>query len=243
MGSPVYVPLHGPSVRADPRPATSTPPSDVPSVVAWRAVPGATPHRSAPTAGILVVHDAWGLDADIQALADALAAAGYVVLAPDLAAGWLPTDLDAAEALARSIDPADAARVLAAAVDALRADAAVGRQRVGAIGLGMGAPLAAFVATLRADIAAVVLAGPGPDLADDAWSRTEAAFLALPPAEVEAVVLDAQTWADRLRASGLDVLVAPAAVPPIDAPAPTSSHEAVELALPGALGFLARHLG
>ena len=237
MGSIVWVPLGGPSMLAEPRPTTVERPTDTPSVEAWRV---AGPLSGS---GLMVVHDAWGVDREVRNLADALAATGYTVIAPDLAAGWLPQDAREAELLAASISPEAAARVLAATIDALRAYPSVERQRVGVIGLGMGAPLAAFLATLRADVAAVICAGPVPDLPADTWGRADAAFLVLPPAEADDAVADASAWADTLRTLGLDVTVAPAAVPAADGEQPADPAALVEWALPGARDFLARHLG
>jgi dienelactone hydrolase len=237
MGSLVHVSLGGPSIILSPRPASAARPADAPFVEAWRSVAGA------PAPGLVVVHDAWGLDAEVRALTHALAGAGFAVLAPDLAAGRRPSAVAEAEALAATIDPEDVGRVLAATIDALRADARVSRQRVGVIGLGMGAPLAAFAATLRADVAAVVLAGPGPDLPADAWGRTEAAFLLLPPAESAEAVEEAVAWADHVRALGREVVVAPAPMPESDQPPPADPVSAAEWALPGALAFFRRHLG
>ncbi len=245
MGHLVRVPLRGPSVISDPRPARPAPADPAADPVASHdaSVPAL---RSVPATGrgpgLVLVHDAWGLHDEVGALADALAAAGYAVLAPDLADDRRPTDAEGALALAAGIDPEDAGRALAATVDALRADASVDRTRVGTIGLGMGAPLAAFLATLRPDIAAAVLAGPAPDLPEEAWARSEAAFLVLPPAEDEEAVAAAETWADRLRSFGREVVVAPAPLTPDDEPAGPGAA-AVEAALPGALAFLVRHLG
>jgi carboxymethylenebutenolidase len=80
--------------------------------------------------GVLLIHEWWGLNEDITALADALAAEGYVVLAPDAYRGrttslipraiWLVTttpqpqiaaDIDSALAYLRQLDEVDAARV------------------------------------------------------------------------------------------------------------------------------------
>jgi len=108
--------------------------------------------RGAPPAGqgrgVLLVHDAWGLDEDAAALVAALAAAGFVVLAPDLLGGRRAADADEARALAAGLDAEDASLVLAAAVDAITADASTRSGPLGAVGKGMGAPLVAFVATL-----------------------------------------------------------------------------------------------
>jgi dienelactone hydrolase len=252
------VAMAGPSVLTDPRPATREAPVGVASVAGWLAIPrrgpavapppnlpGPQPAGAPPTllAGLVLVHDVWGLDDRIRDLADALAGAGYVVLAPDLVAGQLPGDVAAAEALLRGVDPDDASRALVAAVDAIRAEPAVGRQRVGVIGIGMGAPLAAFLATLRADVAAVVLTGSGPDLPEEDWDRTGAAFLVLPPASSDDEVDATRAWAERLAALGRDVRVEPAASPEPGAAPPATAAEAVEAELPGALEFLEAHLG
>jgi carboxymethylenebutenolidase len=44
----------------------------------------AEPHHRGPAPGVLVLHEAYGMNDDIKAHADRLAAAGYLALAPDL---------------------------------------------------------------------------------------------------------------------------------------------------------------
>jgi carboxymethylenebutenolidase len=44
----------------------------------------ATPAGDAPWPGVVLIHEAWGLDENMRAHADRLAAAGYLTLAPDL---------------------------------------------------------------------------------------------------------------------------------------------------------------
>jgi dienelactone hydrolase len=145
--------------------------------LAIAALRGAPPGGRGP--GILLVHDAWGLDEDAAALVAALAGAGCVVLAPDLFGGRRAADSDEARALATGLDPEDASLVLAAAVDAITADLGTRPGPLGAVGIGMGAPLVAFVATLRPEIAFAVLAGPVPDLPLEAWARAEADLVVL----------------------------------------------------------------
>lgn len=63
---------------------TTMPGADRSPVPAYVAVPVPTVHRPGPWPGVVLVHDAFGLTDDAKEQADWLAAAGYVVVAPDL---------------------------------------------------------------------------------------------------------------------------------------------------------------
>jgi carboxymethylenebutenolidase len=90
----------------------------------------AQPDGPGPHPAVLLIHEWWGLNQDITALADTLAAEGYVVLAPDAYRGrttnlipraiWLVSttpqpqigsDMDSALAHLRQLDNVDPARV------------------------------------------------------------------------------------------------------------------------------------
>lgn len=158
----------------------------VPTVSACRAVPMSGPDaaRGPLAPPLLIVHGAWGLDEAVCDLADALAADGRLVLAPDLAGGIRPADPEAAAALLATLNPDEAIRGLAASVDALRADPFGGGDRIEVVALGAGAPLAAFLAVVRPEITGIVLAGGDPpDLPVAAWDGIEADALVLLDAE------------------------------------------------------------
>jgi dienelactone hydrolase len=177
----------------------------------------ASGEAAGPGPGVLLVHDAWGLDEEAEALAGALATAGFRVLAPDLLAGRIAGDADEAFALAEGLDPARSVGLVAAAVDALTADSnvrtpardpAARRRAIGAVGIGMGAPLAAVAATLRLEIAVAILDGPLPELAIEAWERAEARLVVV-AAPDDPEVSEPEALLDAPRAAGLEVEVVP----------------------------------
>jgi carboxymethylenebutenolidase len=68
-----------------------------------------------------VIQEWWGLDSGIKEMADRLAAAGFVALAPDLYHGELAAhdEMDKAGQLMQSLPPDRAGRDMSAAVDYL----------------------------------------------------------------------------------------------------------------------------
>lgn len=116
------------------------------------------------TAGVLVVHDWYGLLPHVRASCDELAAAGLAALAPDLYDGRTTTDSGQAEALMEALDN-DAAR---ARLDAATADLRerAGGGPVGGLGFSMGGFLTLLQATTGAyDAAAVYYAALDPERA------------------------------------------------------------------------------
>lgn len=103
--------------------------------------------------GVIVVQEWWGLDSGIKEMADRLAAAGFVALAPDLYHGELAghTEMDKAGELMQSLPPDRAGRDMSGAVDFLADHDATTGDGIGVMGFCMGGLLTFVLAALRPD--------------------------------------------------------------------------------------------
>ena len=103
--------------------------------------------------GVVVIQEWWGLDSGIKTMADRLAEAGFVALAPDLYRGDLAghEEMDKAAELMTSLPPDRAARDLSGAVDYLAGHDAVTGDGVGIVGVCMGGMLSFLLAASRPD--------------------------------------------------------------------------------------------
>ena len=103
--------------------------------------------------GVLVIQEWWGLDSGIKEMADRLAAAGFVALAPDLYHGELAAhdEMDKASHLMQSLPPDRAGRDMSGAVDYLASHDAVTSKGIGVVGFCMGGMLAFIIAANRPD--------------------------------------------------------------------------------------------
>lgn len=103
--------------------------------------------------GVIVVQEWWGLDSGIKEMADRLAAAGFVALAPDLYHGELAehTEMDKASELMQQLPPDRAVRDMSGAVDFLAAHDAVSTNTIGVMGFCMGGMLTFLLAADRPD--------------------------------------------------------------------------------------------
>jgi carboxymethylenebutenolidase len=88
--------------------------------------------------GVVVVQEWWGLTSHIADVANLLAAAGFVALAPDLYGGATTHDADEAGTLMQALPVDQAARDLGGAVDYLLGHDAVTSSTIGAVGFCMG---------------------------------------------------------------------------------------------------------
>ena len=103
--------------------------------------------------GVLVIQEWWGLDSATKEMADRLAAAGFVALAPDLYHGELAghTEMDKAGKLMHALPPDRAGRDMSGAIDYLASHPAVKGEGIGVVGFCMGGMLALIIAANRPD--------------------------------------------------------------------------------------------
>ena len=128
--------------------------------------------------GVLVIQEWWGVDASLKQMADRLAAAGFVALAPDLYHGEVAghTEMDKAANLMQSLPPDRAAKDMSGAVDYLAGHKAVTSKSIGVVGFCMGGMLSFLLAAGRPDkIKAIVpfYGFPQGDMEPD-WSQLQA---------------------------------------------------------------------
>ena len=103
--------------------------------------------------GVLVIQEWWGVDASLKQMADRLAAAGFVALAPDLYHGEVAghTEMNKAAHLMNSMPADRASRDMSGAVDYLAGHKAVTSRSVGVVGFCMGGMLSFLIAANRPD--------------------------------------------------------------------------------------------
>lgn len=96
--------------------------------------------------GLLVLQEFWGLNDHIKDVTRRLAAEGFVALAPDMYDGKVTADPTVARQMLTSLDPAAALQKLHGAVDCLKTNANVAKDKIGVIGFCMGGFLALNIA-------------------------------------------------------------------------------------------------
>lgn len=132
-------------------------------------------------AGVVVLHAWWGLNADVIAFADRLAAAGYAVVAPDLYHGDVVDSAEAAEARRDQLDGREGVAIVGAALEDLAARLGPGA-RLAVLGFSLGSSFA--LAAAHPAIAGTVLYYGTADPADATGSAPVLGhFAALDPYE------------------------------------------------------------
>ncbi len=116
-----------------------------------------TPAGKGPFPALVVIHEWWGLNDWVKEQASKLADQGYVSLAIDLYRGKVATTPDMAHEIMRGVPEDRAKRDLHAAVEFLKSQPNVKKDRIGAIGWCMGGGYALDVALQEPDLAAVVI--------------------------------------------------------------------------------------
>jgi len=116
-----------------------------------------TPAGKGPFPGLVVVHEYWGLNDWVKEQASKLADQGYAALAIDLYRGKVATTPDEAHQIMRGVPEDRAKRDLHAAVEFLKSQPNLEKDRIGAIGWCMGGGYALDVALQEPDLAALVI--------------------------------------------------------------------------------------
>src|ERR1035438_27192 len=116
-----------------------------------------TPAGKGPFPALVVVHEWWGLNDWVKDQASKLADQGYVSLAVDLYRGKVATTPDEAHEIMRGVPEDRAKRDLHAAVEFLKSQSTVRKDRLGAVGGCMGGGYALDGALQEPDLAATVI--------------------------------------------------------------------------------------
>ena len=115
------------------------------------------PEGKGPFPALVVIHEWWGLNDWVKDQASKLADQGYVTLAVDLYRGKVATTPDEAHEIMRGVPEDRAARDLHAAVEYLKAQSNVKKDRIGSIGWCMGGGYSLNVALQEPTLAAAVI--------------------------------------------------------------------------------------
>ena len=116
-----------------------------------------TPAGSGPFPGIVVIHEWWGLNDWVKEQAAKLADQGYAALAIDLYRGKVADNSDTAHELMRGVPEDRALRDLHAAVQYLKLQSNVKKDRIGSIGWCMGGGYSLDVALQEPTLTATVI--------------------------------------------------------------------------------------
>ena len=116
-----------------------------------------TPAGNGPFPALVVIHEWWGLNDWVKEQASKFADQGYVALAVDLYCGKVATTPEMAHEIMRGVPEDRAKRDLHAAVEFLKSQPNVRKDRIGSIGWCMGGGYSLDVALQEPDLAAAVI--------------------------------------------------------------------------------------
>ncbi len=138
-----------------------------------------TPAGKGPFPALIVIHEWWGLNDWVKDQASKLADQGYESLAIDLYRGKVATTPDMAHEIMRGVPEDRAKRDLHAAMEFLKSQPNVRKDRIGSIGWCMGGGYALDVALQEPDLAATVINYGRLATDKDALGRIHASILGL----------------------------------------------------------------
>lgn len=118
--------------------------------VAWPKGKGSAP-------AVVVIHEWWGLNAQIRDVARRLAGQGYVAIVPDLYHGKVADDPEMAHTLSRGLDEDLALADLDSTLRWIRVEKRTAKSKVGVVGFCMGGRLSELFALHEPALAAAVM--------------------------------------------------------------------------------------
>ncbi|GAC1406066.1 MAG: dienelactone hydrolase family protein [Pyrinomonadaceae bacterium] len=128
----------------------------------------AAPDGDKKAPGVVVIQEWWGLNDQIKGIADALAAEGFVALAPDLYHGALTKSPDEAGKLMMALNVDQAEKDLRGAIQFLLQHERAAGGKVGTVGFCMGGALSLYAASKNTQVGAcVVFYGVHPNIKPD----------------------------------------------------------------------------
>ena len=140
----------------------------------------AVPSGAGPWPGVVAIQEWWGLDDHIKSIADRLAGAGFVTIAPDLYNGQVATEPDEARKLRMALVWDEALAVIQGAINFLVGHDQVSPRKVGVVGFCMGGGLTWHAAAKLSQVGATApFYGGGPEMTDEEVARIKTPVLAI----------------------------------------------------------------
>ena len=115
------------------------------------------PRGTGPFPAIVVIHEWWGLNANIEHWADRLASAGWAALAVDLYGGVVTADADVAMTTMKAVDDTRAAKVIADGLAFVKTDPRIQAPTRAVIGWCFGGGWSLQQAIMQPDLDAAVI--------------------------------------------------------------------------------------